>query len=328
LAISSAADVVLCTRIIIITRSIVIRVYAVSSVNVARIVGTRVVIITVFWLTRYAISFVAHIVRCAFVVIGTRSVVIGVNTLSGLRIASIIGTWVIIVTNYRRSRGTVSVVAHIILSASIVIIARSSVIGVHTLTIVVTVIIGTRVVVIAVLLLSSYAVSFVAHVVYSTSFIIGTRSMVIVVGALSGLRIARIIGTRVIIFANFRCSRGTVSVVALIILSASIVIIARSVVVGVLTFTVRIASIVGTQVVIVTMLFITGDAFSLAAGIFECAGIIVVTGGFVVVVYTGTRIGVAIIIGTLVVIVAVLSSTSTSSIVASIIVRTKIVIVT
>jgi hypothetical protein len=158
------AEIIQGTVITVIARVIIIGVHAVSRVSIARIIGTRVVIVA-FFVCTCTFSFVALIILSASIVIIARSGVVGMYAVASVSIARIIGTRVVIVTVSLRTSNTISLVTTIV-RTKIIIGAGSIVPSINTFSVFdVTVVVGTDIIIIAYLRSTSNAVSIVTLVV-------------------------------------------------------------------------------------------------------------------------------------------------------------------
>jgi len=129
--------------------------------------------------------------------------------------------------------------------------------------------------------------------------------MVVGVRTGAGLTITTIVSTHVVIIARCSYTRYAYAFTAHIVHSTGIIVATGAVVERVYTRAIIIASIIGTRVVIVTVLGGTRNATSLTTSVRSSTSIAVITRSIVVGVYTRAII-IARISGTLVSIVAVL----------------------
>jgi hypothetical protein len=190
---------------------------AITSVDIARIISTHVIIVAVFRAATRTSSFGTNVIYCAGVTVRTRSVVGSMCTDSRISIARIIGTNVAIVTICKIASFTNTIVAHVVAGAGILIGARCVVISIYTLaSIAIARIVGTHIFIIAIFRTSRCASSSVTSVVQCTFITIRARSLVIGKYTSTCGTITGIIGTQVIVIAFFRFAGDTLSVVALV----------------------------------------------------------------------------------------------------------------
>jgi len=192
--------------------------YAFTSIGVTSIISTWIIIVAMFRRTRNAISSHANIGVSTSIFVVTISSIVGVYAITRISIARIIGTNVVIVATFHRTRGTCTVVANISLGTGVIIIARKLVIFMSTLSSVgIASIIGTHVVIVAVLGCSRNTISITTYIIRGTFVVITARIIVIVVFANTSSGIASIVGTDILVVAAKKNSRSTSSVAASII---------------------------------------------------------------------------------------------------------------
>jgi hypothetical protein len=145
----------------------------------------------------------------------------------------------------------------------------------------VTIIIRADIVVATVFVRSRYANSFAALIINGTRVVIIARVIVIGIYASSVARVAIIVGTRVIVVADLRCS-FTCSVIASVFKGTSVVIVTRSVVVGVHAVTIFVTVIIGTRVVVIAILRISSYAISFGAHVVKGTSFVIIAREIVV----------------------------------------------
>jgi hypothetical protein len=290
-------NVIRSTVITIRTRRFVVSVYARAVIIIAKIIGTRVVIVTVLRGTRNTSSFVTNIVRSTGIVIIARSMVVGVRTGPGITIATIVSTHVVIIARFSYTRNAYAFTAHIVHSTGIIVATGAVVERVYTRAIIITSIVGTLVFIVAVLERTRNATSLTTSVRRSTSIAVITRSIVVSVYA-RAIKIARIISTLVSIVAVLRGTTYTRSFITSITRSTGITVRARSGIVGVHAYSRFVTIVVGTCISVVTFRYSATDARSFVTSITRSTSILVIASGMVVGVQAGTSMAITAIVCT------------------------------
>jgi hypothetical protein len=278
-------------------------VYARAVIIIAKIIGTRVVIVTVLRGTRNTSSFVTNIVRSTGIVIIARSMVVGVRTGPGITIATIVSTHVVIIARFSYTRNAYAFTAHIVHSTGIIVATGAVVERVYTRAIIITSIVGTLVFIVAVLERTRNATSLTTSVRRSTSIAVITRSFVVDVYARAIIIITRIIGTLVSIVAVLRGTTYTRSFITSITRSTGITVRARSGIVGVHAYSRFVTIVVGTCISVVTFRYSATDARSFVTSITRSTSILVIASGMVVGVQAGTSMAITAIVCTRVAII-------------------------
>jgi hypothetical protein len=278
-----------------------------TGTSITRIIRANVSIVTILLTTGNTNPKMAEIIPRTGVTIIARIVIVGIHTTSRFAIARVIGTLVGIITMCPSTRCTMSLVANIVRSASVSIVARDSIVGVSTISCFrLARIIRTHVTIVTVFGSTGNTDSFVADVIMSTGIAIGAGSSGVYVHTLSGPIIARIIRTHVIIVTVFSRTSYTTSLRTNVILGAGIAVGTRCSVISVHAITgVNITGIIRTRVIIITVSRMAGHTSSFIAMIGARALVFVGTRSFVVRVLAFTSVSVTNVISTHITIVAV-----------------------
>jgi hypothetical protein len=248
-----------------------------------------------------------------------------------VNIAIIIGTNIAIITGLKTTGRAGSFVTSVIQSTTVIVIARSSIPGMHTFARVsITRIIGTQVTIIAVFAVARNTLPVVANIGTGTSILVRARSSVIDVYTITSVYVARIISTKVHIIAGFGAASNTCSEGADIIQGTGVTIRARSIVVRMHTFAcVGVARIIGTHIHIIAVFGATRNTCSEGADVIQGTSIIIAARCNIIVVRTLASSGVTRIVGTHIVIVTELCATRCAySFVTSVIQCTSVSIIT
>jgi len=291
-----------------------------SIVGITLIVGTRVIIIALLVFS-YALPIRTIIIHGTFLSVVARSGIVRVFALAGLFLTLIVGTIVIIVA-LDRFMNTSSFFANIDRTFFSVIARKGIVWIVFAVSrFGITLIVGTRVIIIAFLVGSLRTLPIGTNIIQGTIVSIVARSGIVRVFALAGRFLTLIVGTLVIIVAFVVISRLASSFVAIITDGTILAIVARTGFVVVFAFSGFLDTIIGGTLIIIVALVGGSFTHSIVAN--------VVNGTFDFIVASGNNIFVvacsvvvAFILGTIIVIVTIVFSRTASSALAIIVLST------
>lgn len=174
-----------------------------SCVMFTRVVGTRVVVVTILDRSALTYAVCAHIVGCTEAAVGAGQGIVGVNTtLAGVTTVGCARVVVVATIGFGFADAAATLVAF---GAGVSIVARTGVVGVGASCVVFTAVIGTRIVVVAIRSGARGTFAVFAKIALCTETAVGTGSCVVGIHA-SFCWVAKFVCARIVVLAVYRCA--------------------------------------------------------------------------------------------------------------------------